>query len=72
MIWFLNAKKIQLAEIHCQLIEVYGEGVMNEGNMHKWCWLLNKGRTNVNGEAQFGRLSVTTEELKIAADTQLE
>jgi hypothetical protein len=34
---FLNAKNIRLAEIHRQLVEVYGEVVMNEGNVCKWC-----------------------------------
>jgi hypothetical protein len=32
VIRFLNAQNIRPAEIHRQRVEVYGEGVMNEGN----------------------------------------
>jgi hypothetical protein len=31
MIKFLNAKNVHPGKIHHQLVEVYGEGVMNEG-----------------------------------------
>jgi hypothetical protein len=52
MIRFLNAKSIRPAEIHRKLVEVYGEGegVMNEGNVCKWCRLFNGGRTDVHNE----------------------
>jgi hypothetical protein len=40
VIRFLNAKKVRPAEIHRQLVKVYGEGVMNDGNVRKWCRLL--------------------------------
>lgn len=51
--WFASeCKKIQPAEINCHLIELYGEGVMNEGNVHKWCRLFSKGRTNAHEEAR--------------------
>jgi hypothetical protein len=36
MIRFLNARNIRPAEIHRQIVEVYGKGVMNEGNVRKW------------------------------------
>jgi hypothetical protein len=35
VIRFLNAKNSSPAEIYRQIIEVYGEGVMNEGNVRK-------------------------------------
>jgi hypothetical protein len=35
VIQFLNAKNIHFTEIYCQLVEVCGEGAMNEGNVHK-------------------------------------
>jgi hypothetical protein len=38
VVLFLNAKNICSAKIHHQLVEVYGKSVMNEGNVHKWCW----------------------------------
>jgi hypothetical protein len=46
----MNTKNIRPAEIHHQLVEVYG-GVMNEGNMRKWCCFFNGGRTDVHNEA---------------------
>jgi hypothetical protein len=36
VIRFLNPRNVHLAEIHRQIVEVYGEGVMNEGNVRKW------------------------------------
>jgi hypothetical protein len=48
---FLNVKNVSPAEIHCQLVEIYGEGVVNEVNVHKWCHLFNGGRTDVHNEA---------------------
>jgi hypothetical protein len=31
VIGFLNGKNVHLAEIHRQILEVYGKGAMNEG-----------------------------------------
>jgi hypothetical protein len=64
VIRFLNAKNTHPAEIHRQLVEVYGEGVMNEGNVRKWCCLDNGGRTDVHSEARSGRPSLITEDLE--------
>jgi hypothetical protein len=51
VIRLFNAKKITLhAEIHHQLVEVYGKGVMNQENVHKWCFF-NGGRRDVHNEA---------------------
>jgi hypothetical protein len=33
VIGFLKPKYIRLAKIHRQIVEVYGEGAMNEGNV---------------------------------------
>ena len=44
----LNAKNVHPTEIHQQLVEVYVDNVMNDGNMHKRCRLFNEGRTNVH------------------------
>jgi hypothetical protein len=41
VIRFLNAKNICPAKIHLQLVEMYGEGVMNERTVHIWCHLFN-------------------------------
>jgi hypothetical protein len=32
-------------EIHRHIVEVYGEGAMNEGNVRKGCRLFKEGRT---------------------------
>jgi hypothetical protein len=44
VIQFLNAKNIRLAEIQCQLVKVYGEGVMNKGNVSGVIYLMGKDR----------------------------
>jgi hypothetical protein len=54
VIQFLNVKNICPAKIHCQLVEVYGEGIMNDGNVHEWCHLFKGGRTDVHNEAESG------------------
>jgi hypothetical protein len=41
VIRFLNAINVRPAEIHRQIVEVYGEDVMNKGNVRKWCRLFN-------------------------------
>jgi hypothetical protein len=46
---FLNAQNVLPIEIYSQLIAVYGEGVMNESDVRKWCRIFNEGRTNVPG-----------------------
>jgi hypothetical protein len=43
-----NDKNVCPAEIHRQIVEVYDEGAINEGNVRKWCRLFNVGRTNVH------------------------
>jgi hypothetical protein len=50
VIRFLNYKNVCLVEIHWQIVETYGEGAMNKGNMTKWCWLFKEGRTIVWNE----------------------
>ena len=55
---------IQLVEIHCQNVEVYVGGTMNQGNLRRWCWLFKEGRTNVHDEEQSWHLVLVTDELK--------
>ncbi|GBO40716.1 hypothetical protein AVEN_225128-1 [Araneus ventricosus] len=31
VMWFLNAKNVKPAEIHCQLVDIYGEKIMTDG-----------------------------------------
>jgi hypothetical protein len=64
IIRFFNAQNVRLIEIYRQLIAVYGEGVMNESNVRKWCRMFNDGRTNVQDEERSGRPALITEDLK--------
>ncbi|GBM69716.1 hypothetical protein AVEN_88221-1 [Araneus ventricosus] len=44
VIRFLNAKNVKPAEIHRQLVEIYGENVMTDGIVRKWVRQFNDGR----------------------------
>jgi hypothetical protein len=54
---FLNAKGERPAEIHKQIIAVYGN-VMNWQNMTKWCHEFSKGWTDVHDKQRSGRPSL--------------
>jgi hypothetical protein len=47
VIRFLHAKRESAAEIHRQLVSVYGEGVMNRQNVAKWCREFEARRSDV-------------------------
>ncbi|GBO31710.1 hypothetical protein AVEN_261240-1 [Araneus ventricosus] len=63
VIRFLNAKKVEPAEIHCQLVEIYGENVMTDGMVRKWVRQFNDGRTSAHDEARSGRPFVVNDGL---------
>ncbi|GBM22061.1 hypothetical protein AVEN_137371-1 [Araneus ventricosus] len=63
VIRFLNAKNVKPAEIHRQLLEIYGDNVMTDGMVIKWVRQFNDGRTNVHDEARSGRPSVVNDGL---------
>jgi hypothetical protein len=50
VIRFLHATGETAAEIHRQLISVYGEDVMNRQDMAKWCREIEAGRSDVHDE----------------------
>jgi hypothetical protein len=50
VICFLNAQNVRALDIHRQLTTMYGEGVMNDSSVRKWCRMFNAGRTNVHDE----------------------
>ena len=58
VIRFLNARKVKLADIHCQICEVYGENAMNDGMVRKCVRKSNEGRDNVHDESRSDRPSV--------------
>jgi transposase len=59
---FLNAKVERPAEIHKQIIAVYGK-VMNRQKVTKWCREFSEGRTDVHDEQRSGRPSLISDEL---------
>ncbi|KAJ4433766.1 hypothetical protein ANN_16078 [Periplaneta americana] len=71
VIRFLNARHLKPAEIYRQFKEVYGDTVMNERNVRKWCEMFNNGRTNVHDETRPGRPSLITEDLKTKVNDRI-
>jgi len=67
VIRFLNAKGEGPAEIHKQIVAVYGN-VMNGQNVTKWCREFSEGRTDVHDEQRSGRPSLISDEAGLAAD----
>ena len=51
---FLNAKGEAAAEIHCQIVSVYGD-VMNRRKVAKWCREFNAGKTDIHDEERTDR-----------------
>ena len=51
VIRFVNSNGERPAEIHKQIVAVYGN-VMNRQNVTKWCCELSEGRTDVHDEVQ--------------------
>jgi hypothetical protein len=57
VIRFLNAKGERPAEIHKQIVAVYGD-VMTRQKVTKWCREVSGGRTDVHAEQRSGRPSL--------------
>jgi hypothetical protein len=57
VIRFLWAKHVSPVEIHRQLIEVYGDGVMSVQHVREWCREFKNGRTNIHDDDRTGRPS---------------
>jgi len=62
VIQFLNAKGEHPAEIHKQIVAVYGN-FMNRQNVTKWCREFSEGRTDVHDEQRNGRPSLNSDDL---------
>jgi len=67
VIRFLNAKGERPAEIHKQIVAVYGS-VMNRQNVTKLCREFSEGRTDVHDEHRSCRSSLISDDLLQAAD----
>ncbi|CAL1261915.1 unnamed protein product [Larinioides sclopetarius] len=62
IIRFLHAKGQRPADIHKEIVSVYGN-IMNRQNVMKWCCHFSEGRTNVHDEQRTGRPSVISDAL---------
>lgn len=62
VIRFLNAKGECPADIHKEIMSVYGN-IMNRQNVTKWCCDFSGGRTDVHDEHRTGRPSVISDAL---------
>ena len=62
VIRFFNAKDERPAEIHKQIVAVYGN-VMNRQNVTKWCCEFSEGRTDVHDEPRSSRPSLISDDL---------
>jgi hypothetical protein len=62
VIRFLSAKGERPAQIHKQVVAVYGD-VMNRQNVRKWCREFHEGRTEVHDEQRSGRPSLISDDL---------
>jgi hypothetical protein len=67
VIRFLNAKGERPAEIHKQIVAVYGK-VMNRQTVTKWCREFSEGKTDVHDEQRSGRPSLISDDLLQAGD----
>jgi transposase len=63
VIRFLHAEGQSAAEIHRRLCRVYGDNVMNDSCVRKWCRKFRDGRTDVHDEGGQGRHSIVADEL---------
>jgi transposase len=62
VIRFLNAKGERPAEIHKQIVAVYGN-IMIRHNVKKWCREFPERRTDVHDEQRSGRPSLISDDL---------
>jgi hypothetical protein len=63
IIRFLNARNMKLADIHCQLCEVYGEHAMSDSMLRRWVRYFNEGTENVHDDPRSSQPSVVNEDL---------
>lgn len=63
VIKFLNARNVKPCDIHRQLKEVYGDNVMDESSVRRWCRNFSLGRESTHDDERSGRPSVITDEL---------
>ena len=67
-ICFLNAKNFPPIEIHTQIMEVYGDSIMNKASVRTQCIIFHEERLNCHNEKHSGQPSLVTEALKTKTD----
>ena len=71
VIQFLNEREVRPVKIHWRLDEVYGEGVMNDGNVHRWWRLFKEENTNIYDEEWSGQSTIMNEGLNQNTDEEI-
>jgi hypothetical protein len=61
VVGFLHAKNVSVAEIHLELWAVYGQNIVNEGNVRQWCKMVEDGRRDFHDEGRIGRPAICIE-----------
>jgi transposase len=59
------------AEIHRELCVVYGQNVVSEGSVRRWCRMLEHGRSDVHDEEGSDWPSVVSDDLVQNVDTKI-
>jgi hypothetical protein len=57
VIWFLWVKHVSPIKIHCQLIEVYGNGIINVKHVRKECKEFENCSTIIHNNDRIGQTS---------------
>ncbi|GBM20449.1 hypothetical protein AVEN_5540-1 [Araneus ventricosus] len=71
MIRFLHAKGECPADIHRQIVSVYGN-IMNRQYVTKWCRAFSEGRTDGHEERRTGRSSMISDALLRRAEEAIQ
>jgi transposase len=72
VICFLNARNMNLGDIHRQLCEVYGEHAMSDSMVRRWVRDFNEGRENVHDDPRSSQPSVVNEDLVLAVEEKIQ
>jgi histone-lysine N-methyltransferase SETMAR len=71
VIRFLWAKHVCPVEIHRQLMEVCGDGVMSVQHVRKWCGEFENSRTNIHNDDRTDRPSTSRTDVNAARVEEL-
>ena len=63
VIQFLNARSFNSAQVHEQLVSVYGQSVMSESMVRRWVREFKAGRHSLEDKEGRGRPSLVTDDM---------